>query len=176
MDNEEYTICKQCIEKGIDNCDYHHNIAITNNKNEILINELKAVNRTLPSIFEEIYLMESASSNCSENYHMTGKIEFWCHSNSYILFNGVYYPLQEYISSDEIVSHTFKIFIDMIRHHPTTLKIWKHDGMVLEDGKPYTEVELIEPMDSLHVESISDYNEIVELAQNRLKTFIETLT
>lgn len=181
MNNEEYTICKGCLNGGIENCSLHFNIKPASTKKELLINELEILCSDLPTIFERTYLVEKALGNDNREIHSTGELEFWGNNNSYVLHNNIFYPVSMYtVGSNKIVGFSFKILIKLMRHHPTTLKIWEKHEFDFYKGsykktEPLYQIKLIDFMDSLHCESIKDYSQIVKLSQQRLNNLIEQI-
>ena len=167
--------CKKCLEN---NCTYHEWFTKLNprTEKEVLISELNHIieYNIIDHIINKVFLVESQLIGEYPSIffsYVDGTINFKINTPTLSKKDGQYIPVTCYNGKDDVLNYQIEIIVNLMRHNPTRLVISRS----IFDNTELHSADLINFNDSLHMESIQDYPEIVALVTSRLKEFIKKL-
>jgi hypothetical protein len=164
--------CNNCIEENCTTHKWFTDLKLKD-EDEILLAEFKHIidYDIIGKIVEKIYLVESHLNYVEDMWiidFIKGKLNFSVNTPPSAKKGEFYIPISSYTGRDDIINHKIEITVGIIRHNPMSIKVMKS----LFDDTILHEIQLIDSNDYLHMESIYDYKEIVELAKSRLNSYI----
>lgn len=168
--------CNKCLEGGCHSHKWFTDLKFSNEK-AVLIAELKHIIDwgMIPRIIQKVYLAEHQYSDSVLDYnfsYVSGTLTFVIKTPTVAKKDSIYFPVMCYSGKDDVVDYQIEVEVKLMRHNPMILTVKKSifDDTVLHS------VELINFCDSLHMESMNDYPEIVSLATSRLNGLINSLS